>query len=149
MDGLDRLIEMFERRFGKFWGDALLLVFVLGAAAWAIHSVVVNVVSPVVPYVIASFNYVSGMHIVIRNRPFTFEDLVTALVAVPVFIGMGYGSYRMGYSFGFYRRRAISLLSTAQAQAVKIANLEMENAALRANTHPDAAQSSPHSHPET
>jgi hypothetical protein len=141
MDGLDKLIEMFEKRFGKFWGDTLLLIFVLGAAALAIRSIVDNLVSPVVPYGIAAFNYVSGMNIVIRNRPFAFDDIIAAALTVVLLIGSGYASYRMGHSYGFYRRRAEKLLPIAEDQQRRIAKLEMENASLRAaNAHSDEAQ---------
>jgi hypothetical protein len=48
MDNLHKLIEMFEKRYGKFGADCLLLIAVLGVAAWAIHSFFEYLIFPAV-----------------------------------------------------------------------------------------------------
>jgi hypothetical protein len=60
MDGLDRLIEMLEKRFGKVWADALLLTAVLGAAAWGIHSLFVYLLLPIANATTAAIVYLRG-----------------------------------------------------------------------------------------
>jgi hypothetical protein len=44
--GVDRLIEMFEERFGKGLATALLALIGLAAAGWAIHSVAIYIARP-------------------------------------------------------------------------------------------------------
>ena len=47
MDGLHKLIEMLEKRFGKLPADGLILLSVLGAAAWGLSTFVTDFVLPV------------------------------------------------------------------------------------------------------
>jgi hypothetical protein len=75
MDGLDRLIEMLEKRFGKFWADGLLLIAVLGAAAWGLHSLVVDFIVPATSTVSEIISY-------FRGGPITFTRGEVIYVAV-------------------------------------------------------------------
>ncbi len=60
MDGLHKLIEMLEKRFGKFWADVLLLITVLGAAAWGIHALFAYLIEPATRVVVAAITYFRG-----------------------------------------------------------------------------------------
>jgi hypothetical protein len=60
MDGLHKLIEMLEKRFGKFWADMLLLIAVLGAAAWGIHALFAYLIVPAARVVVAAIAYFRG-----------------------------------------------------------------------------------------
>lgn len=87
MDGLDRLIEMLEKRFGRFWADALLLLAVLGAASWGIHTFLVDFVVPGAKVLIAAYNWLAGSHIKLpQNFAAAIEWLNWGLVA---FLGIG------------------------------------------------------------
>jgi hypothetical protein len=47
MDSVHKLIEMLEQRFGKLPADGLLLLSVLGAAAWGLNTFMADFVLPV------------------------------------------------------------------------------------------------------
>ncbi len=48
MDSVHKLIEMLEKRFGKFWADSLLLIVILGVVAIAVHALFADLVFPAV-----------------------------------------------------------------------------------------------------
>jgi len=59
--GVDRLIEMFEERFGKLPATALLALIGLAAAGWAIHSIAVFIVAPSWHVGLAIFGWVQSV----------------------------------------------------------------------------------------
>lgn len=82
MDGLHKLVEMLERRFGKVWADILLVIVVLGAAAWAINSFVTYLLLPVIKYAVAAYSYVSGVNVTIPGNLYEIVSWATAVLAV-------------------------------------------------------------------
>jgi hypothetical protein len=46
VDGIHRLIEMLEARFGKLWATMLLVLVVLAVASWALHTIVSELIVP-------------------------------------------------------------------------------------------------------
>ena len=83
MDGLHKLIEMLEKRFGKFWADFLLLIVVLGAAGWAINSFMTYLVLPAIKLSVAAYGYVSGAHITL---PSNTNDIIWAFTEVFIYL---------------------------------------------------------------
>jgi hypothetical protein len=79
MDGLDRLIEMLEKRFGKFWADALLVTAVVGAAAWGIHALFAYLIRPAIGLGADVLTALHGGHI---NR----TDAVITAVEMALYI---------------------------------------------------------------
>lgn len=59
---------MLEERFGRFWANLLLLLAVLGAAAWGINTFFVDFVVPGANLLVLAYGKISGVHIAIPER---------------------------------------------------------------------------------
>lgn len=84
MDGLDRLIEMLETRFGKLWGDLLLLVFVLGAVSWSINASMTYVVIPVATALSGWYASLAGTRLSLPNGLTSDRIIAVATALIPI-----------------------------------------------------------------
>jgi hypothetical protein len=75
MDGFDRLIEMLEERFGRWFANALLVIVCSGAAALGLNLFVSDLIIPIFKIGVKISQYIEG-----SNRPITPDDLMHALV---------------------------------------------------------------------
>ena len=59
--GIDRLIEMFEQRFGRPLSTVLLALVGLGVAGLALHSIYDTILVPLADVVVATKSYLAGL----------------------------------------------------------------------------------------
>ena len=60
--GIDRLIEMFEARFGKWAGTGLLFIVALGAVAVSLHAFFTFLVTPLIAFGASVVDYFRSGH---------------------------------------------------------------------------------------
>jgi hypothetical protein len=94
MDGLDRLIEMLEKRFGKFWADTLLVIVVFGAAALGIHAVFSYLLVPAV-------RIASDVIAAVRGGPLKIDKVSAITLGIQIVLYFG-----LAAAFNIYFRRA-------------------------------------------
>ena len=82
MDGFDRLVEMLEERFGRWFANALLVLVCLGAASLAMNLFVVDFVIPLWKIGFQIIQYFEG-----STKPITKDDLLHVVLTGAASLG--------------------------------------------------------------
>jgi len=134
--GIDRLIEMIEARFGRKAANVLLLLLVLGAAGWAVHSTFENIVKPLTPVAIGVANYVGGLHFNIPDYTWSVRAVLESAIAVFLTLILGLAAWRLDRR---QQKRTADFLHNIATMInnkdQRIEDLEREIEALRENDH--------------
>jgi hypothetical protein len=119
MDGLDRLIEMLEKRFGKLWADLLLLIVVAGAVGWALNAFFSYLVVPVAHFVKGVIDYFHGAPLTLSKsdvRGLAVQLAVSAIAALLVYLFLRFlisGARKRGAAI---KKELEGLLQTAKQE---------------------------------
>lgn len=87
--GVDRLIEMFEERFGRRASNVLLFFLGLGALAWGIHAFVILLILPGAKVVGAILDYFKGQQFHLPSIAPAWVPLITNILSALV-VGLIY-----------------------------------------------------------
>ena len=140
--GIDRLIEMFEERFGKRTATLLLAVIGLGAVGWAVHSIYENILSPLLPFLISSGMWAAHIHV--PPPIYSARKVVIGLVAVGVFVVLLVFAWRSDKRANARLHARFDDITTyIKAHRILIADLIAEIATLRGRLGMDPIEGLP------
>jgi hypothetical protein len=140
-DGIHRLIEMLEERFGRRWATLALVCVMAGTAAWGIHAFVTYLVLPALKILIIGWNSFSSKKFTINGR------LVDTVEWVAIILQIATGIYAWWWVIGTramikdtlpkFKSLEIDVKETMPELLTYIQQLETELALYRPATDPN------------
>lgn len=120
--GIDRLIEMFEQRFGRPLSTVLLALVGLGVAGLALHSIYDTILVPLANLIVAAKSYLAGLKTI--SLPSTAT--IIAQVAVGFIAGV-----TLAITVAVMVRTRKRIDKSVLAIRHRVSELEFENRTLR------------------